>query len=300
VTDASGNIGSDSFTVTVVDTTDPVVTCGADIQEEATSPDGAEVFWEAAQCTASDIADAGVIDCTEDIPSGSTFPLGPTTVECSVTDDSGNTGSDSFTVTVVDTTDPVVTCGADIQEEATGPSGAVVTWGDGQCTASDLVDLGVTDCTEDPASGSTFPLGPTTVECSVTDASGNTGTGTFVVTVVFGFDGFFQPIDNDKLNSVKAGSGIPVKFSLGGNMGLDIFFDDKAPWSVKISCDSYDDYGEDPIETVTSGGSGLSYDVAADQYIYVWKTEKSWAGTCRQLVVKLADGSLHAANFKFK
>jgi hypothetical protein len=258
------------------------------------------VTWLSGQCTETDIVDTTLDDCTGVPASGSTFPLGSTTVQCSVTDDSGNTGSGSFTVTVVDTTDPVVTCGANIQAEATGPGGAVVTWGAGQCTASDLVDTGVTDCTEDPASGSTFPLGPTTVECSMTDASGNTGTGTFVVTVVFGFDGFFQPIDNLLLNSVKAGSGIPVKFSLGGNMGLDIFFEDKAPWSIKVNCDSYDDYGEDPIETVTSGGSGLTYDAAADQYVYVWKTEKGWAGTCRQLVVKLADGSLHAANFKFK
>jgi hypothetical protein len=38
-------------------------------------------------------------------------------------------------------------------------------------------------------------------------------------TVVFPFRGFFQPVDNLALNVAKAGSGIPVKFSLGGDKG---------------------------------------------------------------------------------
>jgi hypothetical protein len=51
-------------------------------------------------------------------------------------------------------------------------------------------------------------------------------------------------------------------------------------------------------ETVTAGGSTLSYDASSGQYIYVWKTEKSWAASCRQLVVKFADGtSAKVANF---
>ena len=52
-------------------------------------------------------------------------------------------------------------------------------------------------------------------------------------------------------------------------------------------------------ETVTAGGSSLTYDAGADQYIYVWKTEKSWNG-CRQLVIQLKDGTYHRANFQFK
>jgi hypothetical protein len=53
-------------------------------------------------------------------------------------------------------------------------------------------------------------------------------------------------------------------------------------------------------DTVTAGGSSLSYSAGSDQYNYVWKTEASWAGTCRQLVVVLNDGSVHRADFKFK
>ena len=115
--------------------------------------------------------------------------------------------------------------------------------------------------------------------------------------VVYNFTGFFQPVDNlPTLNSVNSGKAIPVKFSLGGFRGLDIF-DSGYPKSQVIPCNS-----TAPVdgieETVTAGASGLSYDAAADRYVYVWKTDKAWANTCRQLVVKLKDGTFHRANFK--
>ncbi|MCB9140616.1 MAG: PxKF domain-containing protein, partial [Caldilineaceae bacterium] len=46
--------------------------------------------------------------------------------------------------------------------------------------------------------------------------------------------------------------------------------------------------------------SSLTYDANTDQYIYTWKTDKSWAGTCRQLIVQLNDTTAHLANFDFK
>jgi hypothetical protein len=52
-------------------------------------------------------------------------------------------------------------------------------------------------------------------------------------------------------------------------------------------------------ETLTAGGSTLTYDAVAGQYVYVWKTDKAWAGTCRQLQVKFADGTVQLANFSF-
>ncbi|MBI5653024.1 MAG: PxKF domain-containing protein [Chloroflexi bacterium] len=113
------------------------------------------------------------------------------------------------------------------------------------------------------------------------------------------FSGFFQPVDNlPTLNTVNAGSAIPVRFSLVGNQGSNIFVSGY-PKSQPIACDST--APTDGIEeTATAGSSSLSYDPITNQYIYAWKTEKVWANTCRQLVVKLKDSTYHRANFKFK
>ena len=113
----------------------------------------------------------------------------------------------------------------------------------------------------------------------------------------YNFSGFFPPVDNPPtLNIVKAGSGVPVKFSLSGDQGLNILAAGY-PKSMKIDCMTSD--SQDAIEeTVTAGGSSLTYDPITDQYIYVWKTEKGWAGPCRQLIVRLNDGTDHTANFK--
>ena len=114
----------------------------------------------------------------------------------------------------------------------------------------------------------------------------------------YDFAGFFRPIDNvPELNKARAGSGIPVKFSLNGDFGLDIFAPGY-PRSGQIACDASAPGSTE--ETETAGGSSLSYDADMDQYNYVWKTSKAWGGTCRQLIVQLNDGSYHYANFKFK
>jgi hypothetical protein len=139
--------------------------------------------------------------------------------------------------------------------------------------------------------------------------SGPSITISYTAPVVYDFQGFFRPVDNPDVatNKAKAGSAIPVKFSLAGDQGLDIFATGTNPTtnetftyptSTAMACDSTDEL--DAVEeTVSAGGSSLQYDAALDQYTYVWKTNKSWAGTCRQLVVKLDDGSYHRANFQF-
>ncbi len=117
--------------------------------------------------------------------------------------------------------------------------------------------------------------------------------------VPYDFGGFFAPVDNPPvLNAVKAGQAVPVKFTLHGDQGLDVLASGY-PKSQTIACGS--DQQVDGIEsTVTAPSSGLSYDPASDQYTYVWKTDKSWASSCRQLVVKLDDGTTHRADFSFK
>ena len=117
-------------------------------------------------------------------------------------------------------------------------------------------------------------------------------------TPVFDFAGFFQPVDNPPTtNVVQAGRSIPLKFSLGGDQGLEIFAAGY-PQSGTIPADPSVPLNN--IETVSAGASGLSYDATSDQYTYVWKTEKAWSGQTRELVLKLTDGSEHTANFQFR
>jgi hypothetical protein len=121
---------------------------------------------------------------------------------------------------------------------------------------------------------------------------------TIAASFKYAFTGFFPPVDNLPLwNRVKAGQAIPVKFSLTGNKGLDIFADG-FPKSERIGCDTSASL-DDIEQTVTAGKSSLSYDPASDQYTYVWKTESGWAKTCRKLVVKFKDGIEKPANFNF-
>jgi hypothetical protein len=136
------------------------------------------------------------------------------------------------------------------------------------------------------------------VAFSVTDKDGGTGSNSVAHVVIFDFSGFFPPVDNSPLwNLVSAGQAVPVKFSLGGDKGLDIFAANY-PLSFEISCDPVAQIGPE-LPAVNPGSSDLSYS-ADGQYIYVWKTDKAWANTCQQLVLKLIDGTTHLANFIFK
>lgn len=79
------------------------------------------------------------------------------------------------------------------------------------------------------------PGGPLSPEVILDIADGNVVTCNFTLGttpssscdgVEYDFDGFFAPVNNPPtLNTVDTGRGIPVKFSLGGDQGLDVFAD---------------------------------------------------------------------------
>lgn len=196
--------------------------------------------------------------------------------------------------------------------DTTAPEITIITPGDGDVYTLGQVVLadygcedetggsGVASCEGTFADGTaidTSSVGAKAFTVNAADNAGNEAALTHNYSVVYDWTGFFRPVDAlPTLNAVKAGSAIPVKFSLSGDQGLAIFASGH-PSSAAIACDSTANV--DGIEqTVTAGASSLSYDATVDQYTYVWKTDKSWTG-CRQLVVKLVDGTLHRANFKF-
>jgi hypothetical protein len=163
---AADSVGTStaSFAVVVSDTGRPVLNLPGDI----TSADPV-VTWTS---SASDVIDGPLtVFCFP--ASGSTFPTGQTTVRCSATDFSANTTFGVFTVTVTGGL-PSLTLPDDITVQATSPDGTPVTF---TVTATD----GVVTCT--PPSGSSFPLGTTTVNCTATNTVGSTS-GSFTVTVI--------------------------------------------------------------------------------------------------------------------
>ncbi|HEU4833391.1 MAG TPA: immunoglobulin-like domain-containing protein [Pyrinomonadaceae bacterium] len=199
-------------------------------------------------------------------------------------------------VTVQDTVAPVITLnGANPMQVGFG-----TVFTDPGATASDGCAGDLTSSIVVTGSVDTNTVGFYALTYSVSDPSGHSDTKVRTVEVLpYNFTGFFSPIDNPPVfNEMKAGQAAPVKFSLGGNQGLNIFAAG-SPSSVQISCST-----SDPIlpveETETAGQSSLSYDSASGQYKYTWKTESSWKNTCRQLTVTLRDGTVHTAKFKFK
>jgi len=173
-TDAEGNEATCVFTVTIFDKEPPSIICPDDITVERTSSDGAIVTFEA---TATDNCDPSpTVVCTP--PSGTLFPPGVTVVNCVATDHDLLNDFCSFTVTVVDTTPPVITCPRDMFFFSHRP--LVV---DFSVTATDNSDPAPTVVCF-PPSGSAFPVGNSTVvNCVATDAAGNSSMCSFTILV---------------------------------------------------------------------------------------------------------------------
>ncbi len=144
----------------------------------------------------------------------------------------------------------------------------------------------------------TAAYGGHTLVVTATDNAGNVATASSRYGVAWPFGGFYAPVNAaPTVNVVQAGAAVPLKFSLGGDRGLGVL--DGAPAVRTVSCDSG---AESDVleETAAESRSGLSYDAGADRYLYVWKTAKEWAGTCRRFDLRLADGSVHSAVFRMR
>ena len=166
-TDSAGNTGYDSFTVTVSrpDTTPPTVNVPDDI---TTTTSSHRKYISYSVSATDNIDNSPSVTCN---PSSKYFYQGTTTVRCSATDSAGNTGYDSFTVTVSrpDTTPPTVNVPDDITT-TTSSNGKYISY---SVSATDNIDNSPS-VTCNPSS-KYFYQGTTTVRCSATDSAGNTG-----------------------------------------------------------------------------------------------------------------------------
>jgi hypothetical protein len=295
VQDVAGNTSAPSNVVTVaIDRRAPSITAAA-----TTNPNSAN--WYNAPVTVA-------FSCTDTLsgipqgacPSSQTLSAEGAAVNSTaqtVSDAAGNASIPSNIVTVaIDRTAPVVSVSG-VTNGASYPLGSVPA---ATCSSSDALSGVATEATLSISGGNADGAGSFTASCAgASDKAGNSGSASVSYQVVYRWSGFFQPIDNlPTVNSVKAGQAIPVKFSLGGDYGLNIFAQGY-PKSQQVACDSGAPI-DDIEQTVTAGSSSLSYDPTTGQYNYTWKTDKSWAGSCRLLVVRLSDGTEHTASFTFK
>ena len=194
VTDSAGNNSTEFATVSVVDSTPPVVTAPVDITVEATGPAGTPESDPAIIAFLAGLSATDLVDDDQTLlfehDGPAMYPLGvTTTVTFSIADSAGNTSTGFATVTVVDSTPPVITAPGNIIVEATEPSGTPDT---DSAIIDFLADVSATDLVDDDQTllithdgPAMYPLGvTTTVTFSVTDSAENTGTATATVSVV--------------------------------------------------------------------------------------------------------------------
>lgn len=185
--DASNNISTCTFTITVTDTQNPTVTAPGDVTV-STGPGAVNcsrvvTVAEFGVATHSDNCPGETVQITG-VPAGNLFPVGTTVLTYTVTDAAGLQSTDQQNIIVNDNTPPVITCPGNVTVY-TGPGRTscdqVATWT--APTATDNCGT-VTQFAGPPTTSGTFPTGTTTVSYTFQDASGNLASCTFTVTVI--------------------------------------------------------------------------------------------------------------------
>ncbi|MBK9418871.1 MAG: HYR domain-containing protein, partial [Flavobacteriales bacterium] len=187
---------------------------------------------------------------TAGLASGSAFPLGVSTITYTATDGAGNISTCSFTVTVNDVTAPAIACPANIVVgTGAGICGAVVNY---------ATPVGTDNCTGDAttrtaglASGSTFPVGTTTVTYLVTDAAGLTASCSFTVTV----NDTEAPVALCQNITVNLGAGSVNITAAQVNNGST---DNCAVTGLSVSPNSFNAVGTYPVVLTVSDAAGNS------------------------------------------
>ena len=266
-----------------------VVTRGQKVEVDFSCAD--EGGSELASCVGT-VADGALLDTSE---------LGPESVTVTARDNAGNQRSVTHTVSVVeepDTTPPAI--------ELLSPlDGAVYllkeeVFADYGCSdgGSGLASCGGPVADGAPVDTSTVGEHEFTVHAA--DRAGNTSAATARYQVIYDFDGFLWPVRNPpRVNKRTAGSAVPIRFILAGRLGLDVI-EDGWPKVAEVDCD----FREQPESgEAVEDAKWFKHPLARwrrTHYFLLWKTEKKWAGSCRQLMLKLSDGTVKRANFEFR
>jgi len=109
--------------------------------------------------------------------------------------------------------------------------------------------------------------------------------------------GFLAPTRTlPTLTNASAGFTANVRFSLGGNMGTGVLASG-SPMMRAVNCTTLA-----PLATLaaTAAVAPLTYVGSTNSYSYFWRTDRAWAGSCREFVLRFADGSQQRAVYRFQ
>ena len=262
-TDASGNADSCTFTVTLIDNTAPTA-----ISQDTTVYIGAggTVTIDSSFVNDGSTDNCGIetitlsqsiFDCTE---------TGPNVITMTVTDVAGLSDVTNATVTVADSTPPVITCPINAIENVDGSC---------QFTLPDYtVGVATDNCagvvvTQDPAAATTISGHGTiqTVKLVATDASGNADSCTFTVTL----------IDNTAPTAISQDT--TVYLGAGGTVTIDSSF---------VNDGSTDNCG---IETITLSQSIFDCSQTGPNVITMTVTDVAGLSDVTNATVTVADST---------
>lgn len=154
--------------------------------------------------------------------------------------------------------------------------------------------------TYSPAAGQFLDASPSrtlSVTFQPSNSNYTSATRNVSLAVVYPWSGFFEPVNNPQvLNRAKAGTAIPVRFSLGGDQPLPVLATG-SPEITNVNCPKWTT--DDVEQTVSASTSSLAYESATGQYVYTWKTQTNWTNKCRRFRLVLKDGTSREAIFRF-
>jgi hypothetical protein len=228
---------------------------------------------------------SGIVGCIGTHPNGYPLPtdrVGTFTFKVDAFDGAGNHGTTTVTYSVVDRTPPEITIIAPADGAQYHVGDTIVP----SFSCHDDVDGSRVACKATPVDSTP---GTHTFRVDSVDSSGNAASASTSYSVVYAFDGYYAPLVAEPASvTLRAGDVVPAKFSLHGDQGLDVLT--RAAWRP---C------GVTTNDWSRAGGS-LTYNGGPDRYTFAWATDKTWAGSCKELLLTLRDGMTHSAYVSFR